>query len=256
MKSILCLTFASALLAADPTPPAIERMMDPSLNVAQRNNACFELRGAATPEVIHAMRTALNDPKVRACAGKNLRQAGAVEELKGALADQDAEVRSIAARELGAIEEPELLPLLTAAAGDSELIVASNAVEGLANYRDPAVVPFLLEIAKRGGLIGTASLSRALPFHDVRTLTVVRTLLDSKDVSDKLAAMRALGEIGETSDVAKLREIAQKETEMVSASSRGFGLMPAISLSRAAQTAIGQIESREKVTSVNFPEPR
>jgi HEAT repeat protein len=219
-------------------------MMDPSLNVAQRNNACFELRGSNDPEVIATMRKALNDTPVRACAGTNLRKAGAVAELKDALGDPNFEVRALAARELGAFEKSEVLPLLTAAARDPQLLVGINAVEGLANYRDPIVLPYLLDIAKGGGLVGTAALDRASTFRDPRVLETARVLLGNKDVSDKLAAMRVIGAMGDRTDIPKLRAIQEKETEMVSASGRGFGLIPAISLSRAAETTIEKIGDR------------
>ena len=168
----------------------LARMMDPSLNVAQRNNACFELRGNTEAEVIATMRKALNDTAVRACAGTNLRKAGAVAELKDALTDPNFEVRALAARELGGFEKPELLPLLAAAARDPQMLVGINAIEGLADYRDPVVLPYLLHIAKDGGLVGAAALDRALAFHDPRVLETARGLLGSKDVSDQLAAMR------------------------------------------------------------------
>ena len=219
-------------------------MMDPSLNVAQRNNACFELRGTTGPEVVATMRKALNDTAVRACAGTNLRKASAIAELKDALADSDFEVRALAARELGGFEKPELLPLLVAAARDPQLLVGMNAVEGLADYRDPVVLPYLLGLAKNGGLVGTAALDRALTFQDPRVLETARVLLGSKDVSDKLAAMRVIGTMGDQTDVPKLREIQERETGMVSASGRGFGLIPAISLSRAAETTIEKIGER------------
>jgi HEAT repeat protein len=218
-------------------------MMDPSLNVAQRNNACFELRGSTEPEVIATMRKALEDVKVRACAGTNLRKAGAVAELKDALADPKFEIRALAARELGGFERPELLPLLAAAARDSQLLVGINAVEGLANYRDAIVLPYLLDLAKSGGLVGTAALDRALTFGDPRVLAAARVLMGSKDVSDKLAAMRVIGAMGDESDIPLLREIKEKEVGMVAAG-RGFGLMPAISLSHAAQTTIEKIGER------------
>jgi HEAT repeat protein len=221
----------------------LARMMDPSLNVAQRNNVCFELRGSTEPEVIATMRKALDDVKVRACAGTNLRKAGAVAELKDALADPNFEIRALAARELGGFEKPELLPLLTAAARDPQLLVGINAVEGLANYRDVLVLPYLLDLAKGGGLVGTAALDRAATFQDPRVLATARVLMGSKDVSDKLAAMRVIGVMGDESDIPKLREIQEKEVGMV-APGRGFGLMPAISLSRAAQTTIEKIGER------------
>ena len=218
--------------------------MDPSLNVAQRNNACFELRGSTEPQVIATMRKALEDVKVRACAGTNLRKAGAITELKDALADPNFEIRALAARELGGFEKPELLPLLTAAARDPQLLVGINAVEGLADYRDVLVVPYLLSLAKDGGLVGTAALDRALTFRDPKVLETARALLASKDVSDKLAAMRAIGSMGDETDIPKLRAIQANETGMVSAAGRGFGLMPAISLSKAAQSAIDRIQER------------
>src|ERR1700733_7054373 len=212
----------------------LARMMDPSLNVAQRNNACYELRGNTDPEVVSTMRKALVEPSVRACAGTNLRKAGAIAELKDALADPNFEVRALAARELGAFEKPELLPLLAAAARDPQMLVGINAMEGLSDYRDAVVLPYLLNLAKDGGLVGTAALDRAVTFHDPRVLETARMLLGSKDVSDKLAAMRVIGEMGNQTDIPNLRAIQEKETEMVSAAVRGFGLIPAISLSRAA----------------------
>ncbi len=219
-------------------------MMDPSLTVAQRNNACFELRGNTDPQVIAAMRKALEQTAVRACAGTNLRKAGAVDPLKDALTDPNFEIRALAARELGGFERPDLLPLLAAAARDPQLLVGINAIEGLANYRDPVVLPYLLDLAKDGGLVGTAALNRAQVFADPRVLATARVLLGHHDVSDKLAAMRVIGLRGDATDLPALKEIQQKETESVSASGRGFGLIPAISLSRAAQTAMERIGER------------
>jgi HEAT repeat protein len=219
-------------------------MMDPSLNVAQRNNACFELRGSTEPEVISTMRKALNETPVRACAGTNLRKAGAVAELKDALTDPNFEVRALAARELGGFEKPELLPMLAAAARDPQMLVGINAIEALADYRDPIVLPYLLNLAKDGGLVGTAALDRAATFRDPRVLETARLLLASKDVSDQLASMRVLSVMGDATDIPKLRDIQAKETGLVSASGRGFGLIPAISLSRAAETTIEKITER------------
>lgn len=221
----------------------IAKMQDPSLTVAQRNDSCYALRGLNAPQIVRVMRKALDDPGVRACAGVNLRVAGAVSELKDALADPDPQVRALAARQLGAFEKPDLMPVLSEAARGQQLLVAVNAVEGLANYRDAAVVPYLLEIAKTGGIPGNAALNRALEFRDPRVATVARELLNRPDVTDKLAGMRALAQMGDGSDLPKLREMARTETQ-AAAPNRGFGLMPAISLSRAAQTTIEAIEKR------------
>lgn len=222
----------------------LARLQNPSLTVAQRNDACYALRGSASPAIVAGMRRALDDAPVRACAGVNLRVAGAIAELTDALNDSDPQARALAARQLGAFERPELLEPLAAAARDSQLIVAANAVAGLADYRDPMVVPFLLEIAKMGGIAGSAALNRALEFSDARVPEIARDLLNRPDVSDKLAGIRALAQMGDASDLPKLKEIARTETQAVAAQNRGFGLMPAISLSKAAQTAIEVIEKR------------
>ena len=260
MKFLAIFLIAASARAADSktsSSQALGIMMDASLTIAQRNDACYELRSVISPDVTKAMRAALDDPKLRSCAGENLRREGAVGELKDALSSDDFQVRALAARELGSFEKPELLPLLAATARDSQMIVAMNAVEGLAEYHDPAVIPYLLEVARSGGLAGAAALNRALAFHDSRTLAVARELVASKDVSDQLAAMAALCEIGDSTDLPKLREIEEKETGTLSSAGRGFGLMPPISLSRAAKTAIAAIEGREnsgdKFTSENRP---
>jgi HEAT repeat protein len=232
----------------------MNRMTDTKLTVSQRSDACYELRGVTAPSVILEMRRALADPLLRACAGTNLRKAGAVEELKSALVDENFEVRATAARELGGFERPELLPLLRSAARDRQLVVAANAIEGMASYGDPVVLPYLLDIAKEGGLIGTAALNRARVFRDPGLVAVARELLKRPDVSDRLSAMVALADLGDATDVPALREIAAKETEMVSSKGRGFGLMPAISLSHAAQTTIEKIEARGAESLPRFEE--
>jgi HEAT repeat protein len=222
----------------------LARMQDASLTVAQRNDACYALRGSASPAIVQTMRRALDDQAVRACAGINLRAVGAIAELTDALSDSDRQVRALAARQLGAFEKPELLEPLAAAARDSQLIVAANAVAGLANYRDPIAVPYLLDIARMGGVAGAAALNRALEFRDSKIPAIAEDLLARPDISDKLAGMRVLAQMGDRNDLPKLKEIARTETQAVAAQNRGFGLMPAISLSKAAQTAIEAIEKR------------
>src|SRR5689334_19919657 len=99
MKAIfLFLVCLSGVLRAQDA--AVARMLDDKLSVAQRNDACYELRGLKSPEVTPAMTRALESPKVRACAARNLREAGAIDALKSALANSDPEIRAVAAREM------------------------------------------------------------------------------------------------------------------------------------------------------------
>ncbi|MDQ6707637.1 MAG: hypothetical protein M3Z85_16875, partial [Acidobacteriota bacterium] len=66
MKCLAILLCATALSAAD---ERIGRMIDPKLSAARRNDACFDLRDVRSGEVIRAMRDALSNEQVRACAG-------------------------------------------------------------------------------------------------------------------------------------------------------------------------------------------
>ena len=239
--ALIVLSFASLAARAQDSPTA--RMLDPKLNVSQRNNACYELRGSGSPEATAALARALDTPEVRSCAARNLREAGAVNELKTALAAADPDVRAAAARELGALGGTDLIELLAQTARDPNLIVATNAFEGLAQYQDPSVLPALLSLAERGGPVAAMALSRAVQFDDPGVLAVARKLMAVRDVTLRLAALRAIGDFGDTADLPALRELAAK-AERAAPAGRGFGLVPAIDLSRAAQNAIRQIENR------------
>ena len=243
MKTTILL-FGLACLSAHGQDSASARMLDTKLNVAQRNNACYELRGSGAPETIAALARALEVSEVRACAARNLREADAVVELKAALMASDPDMRAAAARELGALGRLDLIEPLAQAALDPNLIVATNALEGLSQYQDPGVLPALLSLAEGGGPVAAMALSRAVEFNDSGVLTVARKLMATRDVTLRLAALRAIGDFGDAADLPALRELAAR-AERAAPSGRGFGLVPAIDLSRAAQNAIRQIESRK-----------
>jgi hypothetical protein len=87
------------------------------LTVAQRNDACFALRGQRTPEVIVEMRRLIiDDAVVRACAARNLREAGAVDALMEAVTQGTPDTRIAAARERGVLRDGYALPVLGSAA--------------------------------------------------------------------------------------------------------------------------------------------
>ena len=222
----------------------VGRMLNEKLTVAQRNDACFALRGNPSQEVAAAMRGALASEVVRACAARNLREAGAVDELKSALTAPEPEVRSVAARELGSFERPELIEVLVKAAHDPNVLVSTNAVMGLGQYHDRAVLPYLLDLAAGGGAVGLAALSRAARFDEPATLPVARKLLSGNDAAGKLIALLIVGECGDAGDLPRLRELAAK-SQPLGTRGRGFGLMPSLDISRAAKNAIGGIEKRQ-----------
>lgn len=221
----------------------LERFTDNGLNYTQRNTACLSLRGIGTDEVIAAMRSALDNNSLQACAAANLRIAGASNELAGALKDPEPTVRAVAARELGTMRRPGFIALLRAAADDRDLLVASNAVEGLSRYDDHSSAPQLREIAVLGGVLTALALDTLVDWHDPEAPAIARRLMARKDPGDQLAGIRAIGIAGNAADLPRLRELA-KDDVALGAGARGFGLMPVISISRAAKTAIQNIEQR------------
>jgi HEAT repeat protein len=234
--------FALPLVASD---PATERMLNTKLTSAQRNDACFALRGDSSPGSIDANARALHDTKVRSCAQENLRRANAIDALKGAASDDDPEVRAVAARVLGTFERPELAPIIAKAGEDSQMLVATNAIEGLSYYRDNSANPYLLKLAKRTGIVGSLAIERLIKLNEPKTLILGRELIKSLEPADLLAAMRILGSMGESSDIPALEAVAKSHGDALSTSSgRGFGLMPTISLDRAAKSSIEQIRNR------------
>jgi len=246
---LICAGGLSAFTAGD---DLVGRMLDEKLTVAQRNDACFALRGNRSPEVVSAMRGALASQPVRACASRNLRAVDAIDEFRGALASPQPEVRAEAARQLGSFERPEFIELLAKAAHDPNMLVATNAVMGLGDYRDRAVLPYLLDLAKAGGVVGVAALSRAAQFNDPATLPIARNLLATTDAPAKLLALKIMGDQGDAGDLPRLREMAAK-SQPVAVRGRGFGLMPVVDLSRVAKGAIAEIEKR---TSNGNPEQK
>src|SRR5579872_3275191 len=229
MKTIVSL-LALAGFALHAEDANISRMLDGKLNVSERNDACYALRDVRSPEAVAGFARALESPVVRACAARNLREAGAVDELKTALAGTDPEIRAVAASELGAARKPEFMELLANTARDPNLMVATNAIQGLSYYQDRTVLPYLLNLSQTGGLVAAMALSRAVQFADPNVLTVARRLMASKDVPLRLAALRAVGDLGDPTDLPALRQLAAK-AESVAPAGRGFGLVPPLDLS-------------------------
>jgi hypothetical protein len=243
---ILCLAPALAI-CADQSP--VQRLFDGKLTASQRATACFELRGNPDPDVIRAMGKALEDPAVLSCAADNLLIAGArstlaIDTLKQALSSQDAQARAAAVRQLGTFQKLDLLEVIYQSAQDENLLVATNALAGLNEYQDAAVIQYLSKLAKRGGMIGDMALDRLEELEPATALSIARGLLASSQVPDRLYAMRVIGAFGNASDLSELDKIAKSTPENLSQRARGFGFMPSINLARAAQSAMESIRSR------------
>jgi len=243
MKTVLFLLAPALAICASETP--VQRLFDGKLTPSGRAGACFELRGNSEPDIVAAMGKALEDPAVRSCAADNLRIAGALDALKSALSNPDPQVRAAAVRQLGTFQKPDLLEAISQAAQDENLLVATNALAGLNEYQDPAVIPYLSKLAKKGGMIGDMALDRLTQLESPAALGIARGLLASPQIPDRLYAMRVIGAFGDASDLMELDKIAKSAPENLSQRARGFGFMPAINLARAAQSAMESIRSRE-----------
>ncbi len=240
MRIVLLLSIATLALSAGD----FENFTDNSLNYTQRNTACFALRGNKTPETIAAMRRALDNSSLQSCAGTNLRVAGAAAELLNALEqDKDPTARAVAARELGTLQKPEFLAALRKSAEDRDVLVESNAIEGLMRYADHSSASQLREISLLGGVMTALALDILIDWHDPEVAAIGRKLIARKEPGDKLIGIRAVGLTGNASDLPALREMAKDDATMGSGS-RGFGFMPAISIAKASHTAIANIEQR------------
>ena len=123
MRSIPTMLFLSVALYAG------------ELTVAQRNDQCYAMRGQRSDEAVAAMRNAIEDPVVRACAAVNLREAGAVGALMDALNTGAPDTQVAAARELGALRDERALEALGRSALSENTLLASTASTALGAYR-------------------------------------------------------------------------------------------------------------------------
>ncbi len=221
----------------------VGRLLDVNLTSAQRNDACFALKDDRSPEVNTAMRRVMSSEIVRACAARHLREAGAIEELKDALTEEDADIKVAALREMGILRHPDLVEVIAKAGLDLNALVATNAVDALAQYNDRRVLPHLIAIAKAGKMAGFTALARAAVFVDPSVVQVARQYLAGDDVAAQVIAIRVLGDLGDKSDLPRLRPIAL-HAEALPSQGRGFGMMPSIDLGKVAKNAIRQIEAR------------
>src|SRR5262245_32921854 len=214
-------------------------------SAAQRNDACLGLRGNRSPEAVAVMRKAIADPVVRTCAAGNLREAGAVESLVDALTTGAPDTKMAAARELGALKDARALASLGGAALDANPMVASAALAALAEYGDRAALPHLLKAAADLSISGVFAMEQAARFHDAAVLPIARRVLATGDVASQVIALGIIGELGDATDLPKLREIAAK-SEPVASRGRGFGFMPVIDLGRVAKNAIDRITTEPR----------
>jgi len=220
----------------------IAAMMDEKASVAQRNDACYALRGQRSAEVVSALKIAiaLADKTIRACAARDLREAGAVDTLIEGLDTGDADTQMAAARELGELHDPRALEALGSVALSDNVLLASSAISALGGYEPKVALPYLLRVAGQGSVSGVTALEQAARSQDPAVLGVARRVLDKGDVAAQVVALAIIADLGDAGDLPKLRELAA-HSDPVYSRGRGFGFMPPIDIARAAKTAIEKI---------------
>jgi HEAT repeats len=229
------MTAAIALLIAG--------MLDPKATVAQRNDACFALRGERSPDAVAAFATGLTDAAIRSCAARDLREAGAVDTLLNGLSAADAAVQIAAIRELEALRDPRALEPLGRAALSENVMVASAAISALGAYPDRTALDLLLRAAAQPNVAGITALEQAAHSHDAAVLPVARLVLETGDVAAQVIALGIIADQGDATDMPMLRKLAA-QSDKVYSRGRGFGFMPPIDVARAAQTAIDRLSER------------
>jgi HEAT repeat protein len=218
----------------------IATMMDGNASVAQRNDACYALRGQRSVEVVSALKNALADKAVRACSARDLREAGAADALIEALDSSDADAQMAAARELGDLRDPRALEALGNLSLNDNVLLASTAISALSAYEPQIALPYLLRAAGQTSVSSLTALELAARSHDPAVLALARRILDKTDVAAQIVALAIIADLGDASDLPKLRELAA-HSDPVYSRGRGFGFMPPIDVARAAKTAIDRI---------------
>ncbi len=215
-------------------------MLDGGATAAQRNDACYALRGERAPEVIAALSSAITDKVVRSCAARDLRESGAVDALLAVLSDADADTQMAAARELGELRDSRALEALGRAAVSDNPLVGAAAITALGAYPTNDALPYLLRAAGQPGVNGVAALEQAARSKSPEVLKRARQFLATGDVASQVIALAIIGDFGDESDLPRLRELGAHSDPQYSRG-RGFGFMPPIDVARAAQTAIARI---------------
>lgn len=248
MRGILVLIAACTATAAADLPALLERLSDPTLTSAQRNDTCFALRGARPAAVRARMAELLADEALRACAARNLQEIRAVNELAQAAADPKPDVRAVAVDALGRLQDPEQIPRFMAAARDPNALVSMAGLQALALLDQPEALDALLQLAEIHDPAGLMALEAALRFRSPRVLARARQLLAVNEIPSRLTALRIISELGDTSDLAALQALTPRDEAMTSGP-RGFGLMPPISIARLARMAMTRIEARSSASA-------
>ena len=172
--------------------------------------ALVEIGKPAVEPLIKALGN--EDADVRSAAARTLEKIGdakAVGPLIGLLRDRNADVRWNAASALGEIKDVNAVGPLIGALGDKDMGVQGRAVGALGKIKDARAVEPLIEVLGKTDKSNRATAAWAL--GEIKDVSAVEPLIVALEDDDKLVrefAARALGEIGKPA-VEPLVELAR-----------------------------------------------
>ncbi|MFW5844805.1 MAG: HEAT repeat domain-containing protein [Planctomycetota bacterium] len=193
---------------------------------AEERRAAIQALGAVGSAALPALLEALHedDPLLHEVALHALRQVGgaqAVAAMAGLLQATDANLRMVAAQQLGKVAARQQAgAALVASLADEDELVATTAIAALAELEDGEHIGPL-----RGALqdprwrvrAAAAEALASLEADDAETIAALRRLLEDEDAFVSRAALQALDEVGDDVPIKRLRELA----------ARHAGLLPA-----------------------------
>ncbi len=144
-----------------------------------------------------------------------LGSSSAVEPLKAALSDSNAEVRRAAVRALGRLRDPSALPALAALIGADREMPGEPVSQALLGYGE-AAAPVLLGLARGPGrgralrLLGRLRILAAAPL-------IAEALAHDPDAAVRADAARAAADLGHPDAAARLRSALSDESAAVRA---------------------------------------
>ena len=130
---------------------------------------------------------------------QKLQQARNIDGLSKALADPEVEIREGAARALGELGLPRVVPSLCAALKDKEWTVLLTAIEALSALNDPRAVDFLVTVLNDKRPAVPKAASEALVKFGKASLKSVVPLLTHAEPPFRIQAVQILGQIGDHS---------------------------------------------------------
>ncbi|MEN9938302.1 MAG: hypothetical protein RLZZ387_4881 [Chloroflexota bacterium] len=166
--------------------------------------------------------------------------------------DPDERVRRAAVAQLPFVEDARALPMLAAALGDATPAVRAAAARALAHAPLPDALPLLLSALADSDRWTRYYAAQALGRHQAGAAeqALARVIEEDQAVPVRLAAVEALGRIGERGAVATIaRQAAADNTELAGAALHALGAIGGPEARRALHAALGARDTARRAAA-------